>query len=72
MVKLDQQHAKELVLLNKWKMKAKSIDNTLISLEGKLRVFQSEQVNETNVEMLYVEIQVPTFSINNHACIIMK
>lgn len=72
MVKLDQQHAKELVLLNKWKMKAKSIDNTLISLEGKLRVFQSEQVNETNVEMLYVEIQVPTFSFNNHACIIMK
>ena len=72
MVKLDQQHAKELVLLNKWKMKAKSIDNTLISLEGKLRVFQSEQVNETNVEMLYVEIQVPTFSVNNHACIIMK
>ena len=71
-MKLDQQHAKELVLLNKWKMKAKSIDNTLISLEGKLRVFQSEQVNETNVEMLYVEIQVPTFSVNNHACIIMK
>lgn len=60
MVKLDQQHAKELVLLNKWKLKAKSIDNTLISLEGKLKVLQSEEVNESNVEMLLTEIQVYT------------
>ena len=61
MVKLDQQHAKELLLLNKWKTKAKSIDETLISLEGKLMVFQSEPVNKNNAQTLLAEIQVSYF-----------
>ena len=63
MVKLDQQHAKELVLLNKWKLKAKSIDSTLVSLEGKLKVLQSEQISESNAETLLTEIQVYFLSL---------
>ncbi|XP_066934822.1 utrophin-like isoform X2 [Clytia hemisphaerica] len=56
-VKLDHQHAKELLLMTKWKQKSKSTDETLTSLEGKLNVLLSEPITESNANKVLQEME---------------
>ena len=58
MVKLDQQHAKDILMVNKWRTKANSNDEMLTSLEGKLKVLQSEPASQSNVQTLLHGLQV--------------
>ena len=58
MVKLDQQHAKEVLLLTKWNQKSKTIDGTISAIEQKLNSLNAEPINETSTARLVAELEV--------------
>jgi len=58
MVKLDQQHAKEALLLTKWNQKSKTVDGAISAIEQKLTSLNAEPITEANTARYVAELEV--------------